>query len=75
MKEPRITFRAQDPEAPKDLIELARAIINNPETSRARFNKATGMLALANRMLEWQQANPDKVKIPDLNRLTQNQAA
>jgi hypothetical protein len=41
-------------------------VISNPNSTRVHFDKATAALSVANQMLEWQQLNPDKVKIPDL---------
>lgn len=67
MKEPLFILRAQDIHAPEIIIKWAQTVIQNPEATRANFNKATAALTVALEMLEWQTANPDKVKIPDLN--------
>lgn len=69
------TLRAQDIHAPQTIIDWARVVISNPASTRTHFDKATAALAVANRMLEWQQLNPDKVKIPDLSEFTGKAAA
>lgn len=73
--EPVFVLRAADVHAPQTIIDWARVVISNPGATRTHFDKATAALAVANQMLEWQQANPDKVKIPDLNHNTQIKAA
>jgi hypothetical protein len=66
MEEPKFVLRAQDVHAPQTIIDWARVVISNPNSTRVHFDKATAALSVANQMLEWQQLNPDKVKIPDL---------
>ena len=63
--EPTFTLRAQDITAPGTIIEWARMVVQNPKATRAQFDKATEGLAVAFKMLEWQSANPDKIKLPD----------
>lgn len=75
MEEPIFTLRAQDVHAPEIIIKWAQTVIQNPNATRASFDKATAALTVALDMLTWQTANPDRVKIPDLNYLTQSEAA
>lgn len=75
MEEPLFILRAQDIHAPEIIIKWAQTVIQNPAATRASFDKATAALSKALEMMAWQQANPDKVKIPDLNYLIQSEAA
>lgn len=67
MEEPIFTLRAQDVNAPDIIIAWVQKITQNPNATKANWDKATAAFKVAMEMLEWQEANPDKVKIPDLN--------
>ena len=63
--EPTFTLRAQDVFAPWTIIGWANTVIRDPKSTRPQFDKATEAIAVANQMLIWQTANPEKVKLPD----------
>ena len=69
MKEPIFTLRAQDVHAPQIILAWVDKMVQNPEITKAQFDKATSAFKVALDMVEWQKANPDKVKIPDMNHL------
>lgn len=65
--EPVFILRAQDVFAPKVITTWCNMVIHDPKATQGNFDQAANASLIANDMEQWQKANPDKVKIPDLN--------
>ncbi|WP_157433423.1 hypothetical protein [Adhaeribacter aquaticus] len=63
--EPYFTLRAADTYAPKIILDWCRLVLHSPNANQEQFKKAAQAHQLAIKMLEWQAANPEKVKVPD----------
>ena len=63
--EPTFTLRAADKYAPAIIFEWTTRVIQSPNATHAQFIKAAKAHQVGIAMLEWQEANPDKVKVPD----------
>jgi len=63
--EPIFMLRAADFHAPRAVTHWARTVIQNPKSTEYQFRQATQALIIADNMHEWQQNNPEKVKLPD----------
>lgn len=64
--EPVFVLRAADLESTPQITSYGAKMVQDPNADQEQFNKGVAALEMARLFCQWQQRNPDKVKLPDL---------